>query len=183
MNVKTFLLFCFVETDADSCRSLSDLVSVDHSKAQSAGGVLVQVAWHGADIIITPCNRSKVTGQHALLQNTCPSCTIGLLFQMGELTQELTQSISADGGNIVEIPGRAHTVASCARWPSMPTGWRAPFGTLPGVLDTLAVTMGTVWPLCLGQLHSVEVYPECFASYCDLPNEPSARPHAGMWAL
>lgn len=42
MNVKTFLLFCFVETDADSCRSLSDLVSVDHSIAQSAGGVVVQ---------------------------------------------------------------------------------------------------------------------------------------------
>lgn len=59
----------------------------------------------------------------------------------------------ADGGNVAEIPRRAGRCLACGpeRWPPA----------------------GAVW-------HSVEVYPECLASYCDLPNEPSARPHAGM---
>lgn len=59
----------------------------------------------------------------------------------------------ADGGNTVEIPRRAgrSLARRPERWPPA----------------------GAVW-------HSVEVYPECLASYCDLPNEPSARPHAGM---
>lgn len=80
----------------------------------------------------------------------------------------------------MEIPRRADTLASRARRPPMPTGRRAAIGALPGALDALAVTMGTVWPGWPGQWHSMAVYPECLASYCDLPNEPSARPHSGM---
>lgn len=63
---------------------------------------------------------------------------------MSKLAQELTQSISADGGNIVEIPRRAHAQASRPRCPPDANWLTGAVGTLPGALVALAVTMGTV---------------------------------------
>ena len=127
--------------------------------------------------------RGATTPGAAFCVNTVTKTALSLLHHLRRFPVRLTQSIfcrrweHCGNSSACWYAGIPRSSSPDANWPT------GAIGTLPGALDALAVTMGTVWPGWPGQWHSMAVYPECLASYCDLPNKPSARPHSGMWVL